>query len=799
MSTESRADRLIADLDTALYQVVGLRRAGTIADWLGSRIASYLIRPRLLVAHHFDITPVALIQDPALGTLGIVELVLATEPGQVAAQVRRHVDVATYMRHLLLRDRTRGERLAHTVELVLLAADENDADRLVLAEIGNALRALVRGTDSLYHIGIGLLAWNGGAAPFQGQLRRALPWLLRATQQWFTSPRSQPPAVTTPAACGQRLQSLQLQHYRLPGERRLKLETALVHLIHGANGSGKSSLVEALELVASGRVERLERAGEKNYERVIRSRGQADPARIALSFDRDGQATTEVWQVTAGGLDKPAAGSAQASSFRLDQPLMERLISQFPHERANTFLQAFFPETAASFEAYLAASQARDEARAALAGVVDFLLAARSALEHLKGWRGGTVTATRKTFPALLAAWIEITVLRDLAQREREVRATLRAARAAGWQALHLKRHDAATVVELAGGSPTLFEQREQPWAEEVEALQKELASFRPVSRSEQLRAETTLTVAEEQSRALNAVSRWLFAETVLQSHGDFGDKLTRVIAAGEAPTYGPLVIGAEDWATPVLNGLETMLKACSALAGEQPAVAWPGQGTCVEYETAARRQQALLNAGAEVSAGFLDKLRADEGASSEYDGSLIAAVNELLALFTPARWGYDDIQLPPQLADGRLGLRMELGANEQAVRAELHLNTAELNAFTVALFLLCTGRVAKPFGLIVLDDPLQNMDELTCTALARGVAKLVRLWRDSGRHDEILLLFHGAEDLERFQRELPAAVYRLPWLSPSSRPLPMVSINAEPGVPRELQVQDLGGLFEAA
>ncbi|TXI75677.1 MAG: hypothetical protein E6Q43_03150 [Dokdonella sp.] len=797
MSTEPRADRLIADLDTALHQVVGLHRAETVADWLASKTTSYLIRRRVLVAHHFDIQPAALIHDPALGTLGIVECVLATEPAQVAAQVRRHVDVATYTRHLVLRDRARGERLAHTVELVLLAANETDADRQVLTEIGNTLRALVRSTDSLYHVGIGLLTWNGGATPFHGQLRRALPWLLRATRQWFASPRSQPPALAaTPA---RRLQSLQLNHYRLPGERELKLAPAPVHLIHGANGSGKSSLVEALELVASGRIERLERAGETHYERVIRSRGQTHPATIALRFEDDEPARTKVWQVTATGLDQAPAGRVNASSFRLDQPLMERLISQFPHERANTFLQAFFPETAASFEAYLAASKARDEALAALASVVDRLVAARSALEPFKDWRGGTATPTRKTFPALLGAWIEMTVLRDLAQREREVRATLRAARATGWLALPLKPRDAALVAELAGSEPTPFEQREPVWAEAVEMLQKELASFRPVSRSEQRRAETPLAVAEEQSRALNAVSRWLFAETILQSYGDFGDKLTRVIAAGEAPTYGPLVIGAENWATPVFNDLEAMLKACAALVSEQPAVAWPGKGTCVEYETAARHQQALLDAGAEVSAGFLDKLRADEGASSEYDGSLIAAVNELLALFTPARWGYDDLQLPPQLADGRLGLRMELGADEQAVRAELHLNTAELNAFTVALFLLCTGRVVKPFGLIVLDDPLQNMDELTSTALARGVAKLVRLWRDLDRRDEILFLFHGAEDLERFQRELPAAVYRLPWLSPSAGPQPLPAISAEPGAARELQAQELGGLFDAA
>jgi hypothetical protein len=135
-----------------------------------------------------------------------------------------------------------------------------------------------------------------------------------------------------------------------------------------------------------------------------------------------------------------------------------------------------------------------------------------------------------------------------------------------------------------------------------------------------------------------------------------------------------------------------------------------------------------VLDAGAAVNANFLAKLHADASAGGEFDGSLIAAVNELMALFTPARWGYDDIGLPSNLEDGALGVGLALGTGKEAVRAELHLNTAELNMFTVALFLLCAGRVHKPLGLLVFDDPLQNMDELTSTALARGLAKLVRL-----------------------------------------------------------------------
>jgi hypothetical protein len=163
-----------------------------------------------------------------------------------------------------------------------------------------------------------------------------------------------------------------------------------------------------------------------------------------------------------------------------------------------------------------------------------------------------------------------------------------------------------------------------------------------------------------------------------------------------------------------------------------------------------------------------MHKLRPDDGATGEFDGSLIAALNEVIALFTPARWAYADIRLPPSLADGKLGLPMQLGDAESTVRADLHLNTAELNLFTIALFLLCIGRVPKPLNLLVFDDPLQNMDELTSTALARGLAKIVRLCAHLGRSEELLLLFHGYNDLDRFRLEIAAATYRLPWLSPS-------------------------------
>lgn len=71
-----------------------------------------------------------------------------------------------------------------------------------------------------------------------------------------------------------------------------------------------------------------------------------------------------------------------------------------------------------------------------------------------------------------------------------------------------------------------------------------------------------------------------------------------------------------------------------------------------------------------------------------------------------------------------------------------------------------------KPLGLLVLDDPLQNLDELTVTTFARGLVKVTRLWDGSV---QLLLLFHGRDDCERFLGEMPLAFYRLPWQSPEA------------------------------
>ena len=148
---------------------------------------------------------------------------------------------------------------------------------------------------------------------------------------------------------------------------------------------------------------------------------------------------------------------------------------------------------------------------------------------------------------------------------------------------------------------------------------------------------------------------------------------------------------------------------------------------------------------------------------------ALIDALNELLSLFKPAPWAYAGLTLEALKRSGDVPERLALRrARDDEAEAELLLNTAEMNTFTLALFFLCAPGLDNPLKLLVLDDPLQNMDEMTVSSLARGLGKVMRIYPDGWR---ILALFHGEEDVYRLRDEIRTSVYRLPWVSPATAP----------------------------
>ncbi|MDA0810030.1 MAG: AAA family ATPase [Planctomycetota bacterium] len=162
--------------------------------------------------------------------------------------------------------------------------------------------------------------------------------------------------------------------------------------------------------------------------------------------------------------------------------------------------------------------------------------------------------------------------------------------------------------------------------------------------------------------------------------------------------------------------------------------------------------------------------------------GPLASALNELVALLTPARWAYRNViadtefgkrknelnfVLPPEQA-GHASRRAK--SPESSIPMWLLLNTAELNTFVLSLFLLCGPKQDNPLRLLILDDPFQNIDELTITTVARGIGRLMRLWQHEGRGMELwnlLILVHGEGTMNRIRDEISCTASYLPWLQP--------------------------------
>ncbi|HEV7516010.1 MAG TPA: AAA family ATPase, partial [Thermoanaerobaculia bacterium] len=337
MMAPKPANDLLADLERVLPRL-GVQAAKDLP--VPGNQPIYLRAPVLRLADHFDLKVDLLIYDPSLGTLALVH---AVEAQDVQATVEKHVDQATYVRHLLLSESSDKGALPLTVELVLVTRPDT------LTDIGAILREVARRTSFLFGIGINVLVAREGTEPYtEHDLRRAFPWLLQATQKWYREGAPEESlAGGTPA---KPFQSLTLKGYRLPGQRKLQLLSgSRIHIVYGRNGSGKSSIVEALELAVTGAVERL--AGEEDYDRVIRSHGAAEPAQVILGFEGSQSESFVIGSERPAGLS-PAL---KATSFRLDQQLMDRLTRGGDAQRADVFLASFFPADGGVYSRYEAA------------------------------------------------------------------------------------------------------------------------------------------------------------------------------------------------------------------------------------------------------------------------------------------------------------------------------------------------------------------------------------------------------------------------------------------------------------
>ncbi len=846
MSSTSSSSRL-SSLATALASL-GLKPLHAIEEVDQAAGQIFLVNPRMRLAQHFDLQADLLIHDRDLGTVGLV-YELPEDKGKLVDEVEKRIDQATYVRYLMLNHSEIGDRLPITVEVVFVASRDQ------LDSFGKAMSNVARDTRSfLDAVGVNLLTVRSDGEPFlKADLRRAFPWLLQATRSWYARPE--------PDKSGQALKSIKLVNYRLPGQRILELKPVPVHLIFGQNGSGKSSLVEALELTVTGKVERLK--DQEDYSSVIHNprAGDLSPAQVILDYDGKSAEKYEVGP--AQGIPNALNPGLQATGFRLDQIVMDSLTRKGNMERAVVFVESFFPAErkvlgdfrasrdkvrsalknlpvalkqqlattsgrdvseeealnqltwmgdpksplpAALAAACLPLSPERLEAlggyspelaklradwnreptvadapdllgqidgtlnalRGKLSGPLQTVKNARDGLRRNEGWTAsGKGGSTAESFLSDLNRWLRHCALADLAERHCQFLETLSGALQAGWEP---DPEMLGPFAEPAADASYLAELRGQAagWAEERNRLFQRVMATTPPQLETGEKSIKPRRLLQTQKDSLNTAGHWLLPAATDSSPLQLGDAIEQALKDDKAVQVGNLAVGTGDWARPLLDGLDRLEDAMEALRVTEPA---GGRNFQILID-AWKSLDDLKTDRAAVAKTFVRQLQGEPG---EQGKLLLEALNELMALFTPARWAYKDVNL--QYGDDREELRFRIGED---VQADLRLNTAELNLFTVALFLLCAVRVDNPLRLMVLDDPLQNMDELTVTTLARGLAKVSSLW---GEGWKLLLLFHGQEDRDRFAQEIPLAVYRLPWLSPEEAwtepvPIPADSIR---------------------
>ena len=842
-STATLAARLEGLLTAEPYR---LEKVEKVTDLWRSDVdttgrARLIVEPRLRIAQYLDLDPALVIADVALGTLGLV-FHLDQDVKKSSEQI---LDKATYLRHLLLMEAgvdARPARRACSVECVLLLSSQERQD-----ELKQVFRTTARETSFWHAIGVNMLVCPEGTTPSPESLRRAFSWLLAATRRWF---------LDRPRVPERRLRKVTLRNYRLPGHRVWTFEPgAAVHLLHGQNGTGKSSFAEALELSVTGKVVRLATRNAVNYDAVIKNRGSSKPASIKLEFDRH-----DPWisSVQENGVGDPLKHGIPVSSFRLDQDAMDDLARKGPSQRAEVFLGSFFPadrgvtlalnqarttldarirmlpahiqselqslapdqraeriqsqfawvttarpptgdeakvyrplsndslralrllsseiaqyiekeefESAIQFEQILnGLNEALERLRRRAGGLLDAIATARQSLgeETIRRWQPRSRASAMHEWLALLEQFSENIALADLAEKHLHVSETLADAANQGWVA--------NTELQAPAG---LFVQPPETIAASLDDLRKlrdDLANRRKAL-SEQLvhSTQTELTDATQPAARPDLSARQVRAfnlagEALAPAAPEpLGRVLEQAFIADATAQFGDVTVGeSEDWAARLDEKLGAIQSALAALHDE--AYIGPVKRRD-DLKAIVEDAKAVASARANVNNMFLTELQNER---------FNDALNELMALFTPARWAYDDVAITRGFDAGKETMELDI-SGAKGSSADLLFNTAELNVFTLAMYVLAAVRTENPLGILLFDDPLQNMDELTVTTVARGLAKVAAIFPTGW---ELVFLFHGEDDLERFRQEIPAAVYLLPWLTPSADASDEVTIGDE-------------------
>lgn len=810
-------------------------------------------RSTIQVEDVLEISSELLIYDPSLMTLGIV---FRAEGDDLEQAVSRSINSACFAVHLL---RKAGGEQRQPVSVELVAVLDREDERRF--EFGELLQRFAKRTTFLHAVSINVVEYSDGQLVESG-LPRAFAWLLFHTRKRYEA--------YSPRGTAQYVESIELENYRMRGKRVFELDpTARVHLFHGRNGTGKSTLTEALELALTGAVQRLR---GHDYLTAIRNRSLDEQSAVKIRIESDGG--TDEFDVKASGVDPAVQQPIHANAFRLDQTFMTRVVHATALERARILLEAFFPAEAVEYDEF---DQRREVARAAMGllpsklhqrwpgtddeararafasdtGWIDDPTRTRSKIDWLahlgvpvdlmariargypdleqvlsewaspdpksteefstwarridemlpgifesvgdlsemfeiadsvlrgplQGWVAGTSTDGAVDFERTLNDALEKRALSDILRRRGVLARAVSLAIQREWDPPLLEALDQDQIGEWAEVDADSLLEAAEELARDGDALMSRLREFgaAPTLRVSESAPPPQLT--RRQVEAFSEVGRFCFGA----ESGDLGELVDESTRTASARTFADLVIGDANF----VGRLSRVMRECREDLDQLLSIPEAERSTSehlMQMEEARRATLRFLESADTVMARFESRIE-----------SLQSPLNELCALFTPARWAYEDINLRSRNDEGRQVFGVELKGR---VRADLIFNTAQLNTFSVALFLLCAFEVNSRYRLIVLDDPLQNMDELTVTTLARGMAKLVHVLPEGWR---VVMLFHGEDDLERFRHELPAAVYKLEWLTPGDA-------RQEPSIRRDNSLSwsptlapDLSGLLEAA
>jgi hypothetical protein len=198
----------------------------------------------------------------------------------------------------------------------------------------------------------------------------------------------------------------------------------------------------------------------------------------------------------------------------------------------------------------------------------------------------------------------------------------------------------------------------------------------------------------DHEVEALDELGRIFISNEESADLKPFGQFLRNLIADDKSGTYGPISFGAKEDFSEIFNRISEFKSRINDPKFFATPPSWLGPDSRIKE--AAARAQALLDLGKGAEAL---PVRHISQSGVEY------ALNELLALFTPARRAYRKIELKEEEKENGSGWKLMIQEPDGTELDAFHrLNTGELNLLALVLFLLFARRVNNPLRLLVLE-----------------------------------------------------------------------------------------------